>query len=86
MLHIKCFSNSRTSDFFWGGVLRGDEHNWAITHIYMEVAQKNSLCSSLKQAKCHFYFFYKIREQECSTGPAWEGVVPVGRGRRWEKV
>jgi hypothetical protein len=21
--------------------------------------------------KCHFYFFYKIREQEGITGPAW---------------
>jgi hypothetical protein len=38
-------------------------------HIYMEMSQGNSLCSS-------FFFFYKIKEQEGRTGP-------VGRRRGW---
>jgi hypothetical protein len=37
----------------------------------MEVPQGNSLYSYLKQPKMSFFFFYKIREQEDETGPAW---------------
>jgi hypothetical protein len=32
---------------------------------------------------CFSFFFYKIREQEGRTGPAWGEVAPVG-GRRWQ--
>jgi hypothetical protein len=43
----------------------------------MEVPQENSLCSYLKEAKLSFLFFYKIREQENTTDPAW-GFGTVG--------
>jgi hypothetical protein len=36
----------------------------------MEVPQVNSLCSYLKQ-NCHFFFIYKIGEQEGRTDTAW---------------
>jgi hypothetical protein len=50
----------------------------------MELPQGNSLCSYLKQAKCHVFLFYKIREQlEDRTGPACGGV---GTSRRGEEV
>jgi hypothetical protein len=55
---------------------RGDETNWAILHIYMEMPHGNSLCSYLKQTKCHFIlllFLYKIREQEGRIGLALAG-------------
>jgi hypothetical protein len=40
----------------------------------MEMSQGNSLCSYLKQTKMLFFsFFYKIREQQGVTGPAWRG-------------
>jgi hypothetical protein len=38
----------------------------------MEMTQRNSLCSCLKQTNCHFFvLFYKIGEQEGGTNPAW---------------
>jgi hypothetical protein len=42
----------------------GNELNQVIIHIYMEVPQRNALCSYLKQAKIMFLFpfFCKIRE------------------------
>jgi hypothetical protein len=46
----------------------------------MEMAQEDSLCSYLKQAKmsfCFSFFFYKIREQEGRTGCAWDVCVCV---------
>jgi hypothetical protein len=46
----------------------------------MEVSQGNSLCSYLKQTKMSFFFFYKIRELEGSTGSAGGEGVPV-KGR-----
>jgi hypothetical protein len=30
-----------------------------------------------------FFFFYKIREQEGRTGPAWKGWYQWEEGRRW---
>jgi hypothetical protein len=30
-----------------------------------------------------FFFFYKIREKEGRTGPAWGAFIPVGGRRRW---
>jgi hypothetical protein len=36
------------------------------------------------QREMSFFFFYKIREQECRTGPLW-GIGISGRGRREEK-
>jgi hypothetical protein len=44
----------------------------------MEMLQRNSLCTYVKQ-KCHF-FVYKIGEQEGGIGPAWGGVGNSGRG------
>jgi hypothetical protein len=51
--------------------------------MYMEMSQGNSLCSYLKE-KCHFFFFYKIGEQEGGTGLDWT-FGTSGRGRRWGK-
>jgi hypothetical protein len=69
---------------------RGDEPIWAIIHIYMEVPQRNSPRSYLKQAKMSFFFFlHKIREQEDRTGPAQGGWYQWERGgggkRVWER-
>jgi hypothetical protein len=36
-----------------------------------------SLVSILNKQKCHFFFFYKIRDQEGRTSLAG-GLVPVG--------
>jgi hypothetical protein len=52
----------------------------------MEMSQENSQCNYLKQIKCHFFFFSKIREQERRTGPAYstssgQGVGISGRGQ-----
>jgi hypothetical protein len=38
----------------------------------------------LNKQKCHFSFFYKVREQKGRTGLVWWKLVPVGGGR--EKV
>jgi hypothetical protein len=54
-------------------------------HINMEMKKENSLSSYLKQAKVPFFFFYRIRKQESGTGPALWRLVPVERGKRWEK-
>jgi hypothetical protein len=66
---------------------RGDEPIWVIIHIHMERPQGNSLCSYLKQTKMSFFFpFYKIREQEGRTSPAWgQGVGVSGRGEKDRK-
>jgi hypothetical protein len=48
-------------------------------HIYMEISQGNSLCTILNQQKCHFYFFYKIKEQKGRTGLI-RGVGTSGKG------
>jgi hypothetical protein len=48
----------------------------------MELSQRNSLYSYLKQTKMSFFFFDKIREQKGGTGwYQWEGedVGSVGR-------
>jgi hypothetical protein len=46
----------------------------------MEMSQRNSLCSCLKQTKCvTFFFFYKIGEQEGRIGPPG-GLFPVEEG------
>jgi hypothetical protein len=50
----------------------------------MEMSQGNSLCSYLKQLKCH-PFLFKIIEQEGGTDPAW-GIRTSGRRRMWGKV
>jgi hypothetical protein len=45
----------------------------------MDVPQRKSLCSYLKQAKMSFPFsdFWDTREQEGCTGPVWKGCVRV---------
>jgi hypothetical protein len=61
-----------------------------ITHIYMEISQRNFLCSNiyLKQAKMPFFSFafHKIGEQELGTGGGvwyqWEEEVAGKAGRR----
>jgi hypothetical protein len=52
----------------------------------MEMSQRNSLCSYLKQTKMLLFFFYKIQEQEVRTGHAWVGLVTVGVGGGGEKA
>jgi hypothetical protein len=73
---------------------RRDEPIRLVTHVYMESAQGNSLCSYLylKLAKTlcfSFYFlcffFYKIREQEDGTMEQVLGER-VGTGGSGEKV
>jgi hypothetical protein len=44
----------------------------------MEMSQRNSLYSYLKQTEIPFF---KNREQEGKTGPVW-GLAPMGEGRR----
>jgi hypothetical protein len=60
---------------------------WVIIYIYTWKCHKEMPCVALlNKQKCHFFSFYKIREQEGRTGAVWEGgLVPVGGGRRWEK-
>jgi hypothetical protein len=55
----------------------------------MEMPQRNSVCSYLKQTKKKSFFLFssykKIREHEGGTDPNWyEGLVPVG-GRGGEE-
>jgi hypothetical protein len=52
----------------------------------MEMLQGNQCIAILNKQKCHF-FFYKNRDQEGRTGPAWGGGTSgkgedVGRGCR----
>jgi hypothetical protein len=63
---------------------RDDESIRVIIRLHMEMSQGNLLCSYPKQAKCHFFPFYKIGEQEGRTGSTrvGEGLVTVG-GRMW---
>jgi hypothetical protein len=63
---------------------RGDETIWVIIHIYMEMSQRNSLCSYLKQTKISFFFFYKTGEQEGGTDPI-SGICSSEEGSRWGK-
>jgi hypothetical protein len=48
---------------------RRDGLIWVIIHIYMEMTQRNSLYSYLKQIKMAFS---KKREQEDKISPFWE--------------
>jgi hypothetical protein len=50
----------------------------------MEVPEGNSLCSYLKQAKCHF-LSHKISKQEGRTGPAWRAGTS-GRGEEGKDI
>jgi hypothetical protein len=61
--------------------------NEAIIHMYMEMPQGNSLCSSLKQAKNVIFLFilYKIGEQEEEQVPPEEWGCGTN-GRREEVV
>jgi hypothetical protein len=62
-----------------------DEPNRPVIHMYMEMSQRNSLCSYLNTQKCHLFFYYKIGAQEGKTGPVGSGgeLVPVGGEKRW---
>jgi hypothetical protein len=51
-----------------------------IIHIYIEMLQGNSL-TILNKQKCHFFFLYKIGEQEGGSGP----VLGVGTSGREEE-
>jgi hypothetical protein len=51
----------------------------------MEMSQGNFLCSYLKLQKCHFFFIYKIREQEGGTGPIWGEKVGTSGGEEMVK-
>jgi hypothetical protein len=42
-----------------------------IVPIYMEISQRNSLCSYLEQTKMSLFFIYKVEKQEGGTGTAW---------------
>jgi hypothetical protein len=53
-------------------------------YIYMEMSQETLYVSILNKQKSHFFFIYKIREQEGRTGPVW-GFGTSDGGRRWEK-
>jgi hypothetical protein len=64
--------------------IREDKPIGVIIHMYMEIAQGNSLYLSQAKMSCFsFYlfsfFFYKIREQESRTGP-----VQGGGWHQWE--
>jgi hypothetical protein len=53
----------------------------------MEMSKEIPCVTVLNKQKHHFFFFYKIGEQEETTGPALrERVVTVGSGRRWERA
>jgi hypothetical protein len=53
------------------------------TYIHQNLRRKLHVQLSLKNKKCHFFFFYKIGEQKGGTGPVW-GLVR-GRGKMWGK-
>jgi hypothetical protein len=60
--------------------------NEAIIHMYMEMPQGNSLCSSLKQAKMSFFssFYTKLENKRKNRSRLRSGgVVPMGEGRKW---
>jgi hypothetical protein len=58
-------------------------------NIYTWKCYKKTPCVAiLNKQKYNFFsfFFYKIREQEGETGPAWvRGLVTVGGGKRLGK-
>jgi hypothetical protein len=72
---------------------REDEPIGVITHMNMEIAQENSLCSSLylKQAKMSLFFpflffFSSIKSENRRVKQVLSGgLVPVGGGRWQEK-
>jgi hypothetical protein len=39
----------------------------------MEMSQESPCVGILNKQKCHFFFFYKIGEQEDKTGLVWRG-------------
>jgi hypothetical protein len=62
---------------------RGDIHLNAYIYIFMAISQGNSLCSYL-QIKLSF-FFTKI-ENRRAEHVLFEGLVPVGGTRIWERI
>jgi hypothetical protein len=65
--------------------IRGDESNWAIIYIYMDVPLGNHLCSHLKQTKKIFFPFTKSEvrkaEQVLSGGIGTSGrEEELGKG------
>jgi hypothetical protein len=57
----------------------------------MEVPQENSLCSHIKQAKCHFFFlsFAKTENRKVEhilPRAGVGGLIPMGGGGGREKV
>jgi hypothetical protein len=67
---------------------REDKSNWAIIHTFMDVPQRNSMCSYLKQEKNVIFFSFLLiqnqgtggQNRSCQGGGLW---VPLGGGRRW---
>jgi hypothetical protein len=53
--------------------------------MYLKMSPGNQCVAILNKQKCHFFFFYKSREQEGNTGPAWE-LIPLGGGWIWGAV
>jgi hypothetical protein len=80
---LKLFEITMRKGPKWKEESRGNEPDWAIKHIYMEVPQGNSLCSFLKQANMYLFFLSENRRAE-QTLPG--GVDTSKKGRRWERV
>jgi hypothetical protein len=65
---------------------RGYKPIWVILHTHMEMSQGNSLCSYLKQRKCHFFSFTKLENRRAELVLPGYVVGTSGRGRKMEKV
>jgi hypothetical protein len=61
-----------------------DEKILTIIHTYMEIPQGNSLCSSLKQAKCHF--FHLLNQRTGGQKRSCLGRGTIGSSGRAEDV
>jgi hypothetical protein len=62
--------------------IRGDKPIGVIIHIYMEISQRNFLCSYLISNKQNFHFLLIVQNwrRGSRTGPAQWGVVTSGGG------
>jgi hypothetical protein len=66
----------------WGSVFSGGYADPAQGCLWKYHVPLSSPCPRLPKPSGppFFFFFYKIREQEGSTGPGW-GMIPLGEGR-----
>jgi hypothetical protein len=64
---------------------RGHEPTQSIIHIYMDVAQRNSLCSYLKQAKISFVSLLQNQRTGGQNRSCLVELVTEGGMKTWKK-